>query len=370
MIIGFDGSRAFTPLKTGTENYSYQLLIHLAKVDHKNTYVVFLRPNTDISGFDWPDNFEFVTLEYPRLWTQLGLAVQTFKRPLDVLFTPAHTLPIIYKPGLKTLITVHDLGAEYLPQLHQWKQRLYLNFMTHHQLRSATHLIAVSEFTKKDLIRKVGVPAKDITVIYEGFNTMIPKNDSLVNINQQYDISKDEYFLFIGTIQPRKNIERLIKSFAAYKSNGGKVKDLVLAGSKGWLSDDIYSLPQTLGIEASVKFLGYVPDEHLYSLYKQATGFVFPSLFEGFGLPVLEAMSCHCPVMTSNTTSLPEVAGDAAIYVDPLSVTSITDGLFKLSDPSVRLSLIRKGIVQAEGFDWKKTAIQTLEVIQDFANTK
>lgn len=384
MNIGFDASRVFNKNKTGTENYSYQILRNLSKLDHTNNYYIYLRPGSTISE-KWPGNFKFITIPYPRLWTQAGLALQTFKNPLDVLFIPAHTLPLARKPRLKTIVTVHDLGAEYLPKTHQLKQRLYLNFMTHHQLKSATHLIAVSKSTKDDLIKKVGVAEDKISVIYEGYNQELfkpVKNDILRDILKQYKLEKWQYFLFIGTIQPRKNLERLIRAYAQFINNGpGKVSGgakkrqdpehtipiLVLAGSKGWLSDEIYQLPKQLGIENQVKFLGYVPDKDLPALYSGAKAFLYPSLFEGFGLPILEAFSCGCPVLTSTTSSIPEVAGEAAVFVDPYSVDDICQGIKKIAtNEKLQKQLTAKGSKQIKNFNWEKAAKETLRVL---ANT-
>ncbi len=365
MVIGFDGSRAFNSHRTGTENYSFQVLKHLAKIDHQNTYLVYLRPDTKIDG-EWPDNFMFKTLNFPRLWTQIGLAWQTFKDPLDVLFVPAHTLPLIHRPNLKTVLTVHDLGAEYLPQMHQLKQRLYLKLMTDYQLRSATHLIAVSEATKRDIMAKVQVPSSRIRVIYEGYNPdlKLASSDAQRDILKQYDIEKDRYFLFVGTIQPRKNIARLIQAFHLYQQ---QTKDtttkLVLAGSKGWLSEPLYQLPQQLGIADSVKFLGYVPDSNLSTLYHHAIAFVFPSLFEGFGLPVLEAFACNCPVITSNTSSLPEVAGEGAVLVDPLDVEALAGALKTIQDKALQSKLKPAGIKQLAKFSWQQTSSQIIDLL-------
>ena len=196
MIIGFDGSRAFVPERTGTENYSYQLLKHLAEIDPSNIYKVYLRPGNEVNRDNWPPNFHFVLIDYPRLWTQIGLALQTFTDKIDVLFVPAHTLPIIRKPGLKTVMTVHDLGAEFLPTTHQLKQRLYLGFITKYQLNSATKLIAVSESTKKDLIN-LGIKREKIHVIYEGFDTSLFKPQSIYikdSILKQFDLEAKKYF--------------------------------------------------------------------------------------------------------------------------------------------------------------------------------
>ena len=362
MIIGFDGSRAFNKHKTGTENYSFQLLQHLSKIDTENNYVIYIRPGFEIEK-GWPGNFKFKVLNFKLLWTQVGLALSTFTDPLDVLFVPSHTLPLIRKPGLKTVLTVHDLGAQYLPQYHQLKQRLYLSFVTSQQLSSATKLIAVSQATKDDLHKQIGIPTAKISVIYEGVNHDLKpiKGDILRDTLRQYDLSANNYFLFIGTIQPRKNLERLINAYG--KLFTPKAPQLVLAGSRGWLSDEIYKLPAQLKIASAVKFLGYVPDQHLPALYSGATAFVFPSLFEGFGLPVLEAMACRCPVITSNLSSLPEVAGRGAILVDPYSVDDISQAMSKVMNPEFRMKLQEKGFKQVKRFSWEKTARETLQIL-------
>lgn len=395
MVVGFDGSRAFVKNRTGTEEYSYQLLKALSRIDHKNSYLVYLRPGVEIRKQDWPDNFKFIPLNYAVLWTQRGLALQTFKDRLDVLFVPAHTLPLIRKPGLKTVVTVHDLGSEYLPSMHQLKQRIYLSFMQRHQLKTATKIIAVSKATKDDLIRKIGLDSKKITVIYEGFNKSLYRKlsiDTIFNTLKQYNLRPQEYFLFVGTVQPRKNLERVIRAFARFDARGpvsavsrrvsslasltaGTRQDLstlpplaekeilVIAGSKGWLSDELYKLPKQLGIESSVKFLGYVPDKDMAALYSGAIAFLYPSLFEGFGLPILEAQACGCPVLTSNLSSMPEVAGDAAVLVDPYSVDDIVKGMEQINNQETRNKLIKKGFDNIKRFSWEKAAKETLKVL-------
>ena len=375
MIIGFDASRAFTRNRTGTENYSYQILLNLSKIDHTNNYHVYLRPPIDLdkikSSYPWPGNFKFLILNFKFLWTQMGLAKQTFTDPLDVLFIPAHTLPLIRKPGLKTVVTVHDLGAEYLPQTHQLKQKLYLKFMTHWQLKSATHLIAVSKATKSDLVKKTGLPSERVSVVYEGYNKKLFKPlsyDQVVDVLNQFDLVPQNYFLFVGTIQPRKNLARLISAYAKSLAGGGKrgkMTKLVLAGSKGWLSDEIYALPKKLGIEDQVCFLGYVPDEKLPALYSGARALFYPSLFEGFGLPILEAMATGCPVLTSQATSCSEAAGKAAILVNPYSEREISRGInLLLDDEKLKKELINKGFKQCQKFSWEKAARETLSILK------
>lgn len=402
MIVGFDGSRAFTPNRTGTENYSYQLLKHLAAIDKQNKYLVFLRPGNKVDG-EWPDNFEFKFTNFKRLWTQVGLCLQTFINPIDVLFTPAHTLPLIRKPGLKTVMTVHDLGAEYLPGMHQLKQRLYLGFITKFQLKGATKLIAVSKATKKDLVAKAGVNSSKIEVIYEGgpslenkFSKNDSKKDQLRDVLKKFDIEEKNYFLFVGTVQPRKNLARLVEAFGQLLVRGpvglqpqstvlanaagahwgapraatpaNNLLKLVIVGGRGWMSDEIYELPKRLGIEKQVVFTGRVEDRELPDLYQGAVGLVYPSLHEGFGLPILEAFANSCPVLTSNLSSMPEVAGDAAILVDPFDTDSIYSGMVKLLDTKQRSTLVQLGKKRLESFSWDKCAKETLMVFKEAYN--
>ncbi|MDO8576735.1 MAG: glycosyltransferase family 1 protein [Candidatus Daviesbacteria bacterium] len=439
MVIGFDGSRAFQKDRTGTENYSYQLLKALAKIDKKNKYIVYLRSCTVTPGSpsvtlirrlaekgiitpaiypsanhlrmtrektrndkkDWPANFQFKKIKWLRLWTQGGLAAQTFKDKLDVLFVPAHTLPIVRRPGLKTVVTVHDLGSQYLPSMHQLKQRLYLSYMQKFQLKTATKIIAVSKATKQDLIQRVGIKPDKISVVYEGYDRKLFynkknlfksfKSDLVVNSLRWYGLKPGSYFLFVGTVQPRKNLERLIRAFSVILNpplagegslaNASTTETspeilrfaqndnfkLAIAGSKGWLSDEIYKLPKKLGIGERVKFLGYVPDENLPVLYSGAVAFTFPSLFEGFGLPILEAQASGCPVLTSNVSSMPEVGGKGAIYVDPYSIDDIVKGIRKLQrvpeGEGYRSQLIKQGFENVKRFSWEKCAWETLEVL-------
>lgn len=403
MTIGFDASRAFIENRTGTENYSFQLLKSLSRIDQKNTYLIYLRPGQN-PGKDWPENFKFKVINFPRLWTQLGLALRTFIDPLDVLFIPAHTLPLIRNPFLETVITVHDLGAEYLPAFHQLKQVLYLKLMTHYQLRSASKIIAVSEATKKDIVKRVGIKSGKIEVVYEGVGEEFRVQNSEFRIDTQnnilngFGLEKGKYFLFVGTIQPRKNLGRLIKAFSVFRSRlsdqsqsvvGSSVSEtgkqktekpksenreqrtdnrnfkLILVGNKGWKSDEIYSLPKELEIEKQVRFLGRISDEELRVLYGSAAALTYPSLFEGFGLPILEAFACGCPVITSNTSSMPEVAGNGAMLVDALNEAEITEAMVKITKNDIlRNSLVVKGYSRLKNFSWEKSAQNTLEVLE------
>lgn len=377
MNIGIDGSRAFVDNPTGTENYSLNIIKHICQLDQNNNYYIYLRSGQTLvakSSLPNKKNYRLITIPYPRLWTQLGLGLQTFKDKIEVLFIPAHTLPIIRRPDLTTVITVHDLGAEYLPKMHQLKQRLYLNFMSHWQLCSASAIIAVSNSTKKDLIEKAGIQPDKISVIYEGYDqyTFKPMPKTLTSkILSKYNLEYQNYFLFVGTIQPRKNLERLIRAYHFYINSANPKKKhklkslpkLVLAGSKGWLSEPVFKLSNQLEITSLVKFLGYVPKADLPTLYSSSLGLLFPSLFEGFGLPILEAFASGCPVLTSSLASFKEVAGQAAIFVDPNSTKAIAQGIDQITDQNTAANLRLKGFKQVKKFSWEKAAGETLDVL-------
>ena len=387
MKIGFDASRITVSQRTGTENYSFHLARTLAKVDNRNQYTLYFRRDFDLSKFKdiglGNSRFQVQVISWPFLWTQGGLAWECLRHPLDLLFVPAHTLPIIRRPSLRSVVTIHDLGFEYLPEYHQFPQKLYLDKMTKFAARHATHLIAVSKATKKDLVGRFGVPEEKITVIYEGvdknkFKIQNPKF-KVEGVKKKYGI-KGPYILFVGTVQPRKNLRRLIEAFSRVVRvekpvpPGGAdpsraVREgllLVIAGKPGWMFEGIYKAPRDFGVESRVMFLGHVKDEDLPFLYQGAICFTLPSLYEGFGLPVLEAMASGVPVVVSNTSSIPEVGGDAAVYVDPYRVSSIAAGLVKVvgGSDSFRRSLIEKGLKQAERFSWERTARETLKVFE------
>jgi len=391
MLIGIDASRAFFPYRTGTENYTWQLLLALAKLECKHTFRIYAKGNlkSQISNLKQIQNsngrnskqFDFKIINWPYFWTQGGLALETWRHPVGVLFIPAHVIPFLKNPKVPAVVAVHDLGFEFLPWHQNPIQRFYLSKIIE-KLRSqlATHIIAVSQATKKDLVGKLGVPEEKITVVYEGVDRGKFKVQSskfkVEEIKKKYKIEGD-YILFVGTVQPRKNLVRLIKAFSQIirdnsRSNSYKFVNLqlVIVGKRGWSADEIYQTPGQLGIADKVKFLDYVSDNDLPALYAGAACFCLPSLKEGFGLPVLEAMACGTPVVISNTSSLPEVGGDAAIYVNPYDVDSIADGLGQvLSIDKVGYKcLVEKGLKQAQKFSWEECAKETVGVFEEVVN--
>jgi glycosyltransferase involved in cell wall biosynthesis len=345
----------------------------MLSIDTENEYYVYIRIPREKIKYKFSQNAKVVFINQPYLWTQWGLAKQTFKDPLDVLFVPSHTLPLIRKPGLKTVMTVHDLGAEYLPASHQLKQQLYLKFITRYQLQTASHLIAVSKSTKNDLLKKTGVKEANISVIYEGVNLSddLPSEVVIHKTLRKFELSRHKYFLYVGTIQPRKNLIRLIEAFSLFlieNKAGENDMKLVIAGKPGWDYQDVISLPKQLGIADKVVFTGRVDDSQLKSLYISALALTYPSLFEGFGLPILEAYFFGLPVITSNTSSMPEVAGKGAILVNPEEVNGIMRAMQELYlDSDKRHELVRHGKEQLKKFSWSEAARQTIKVLETTA---
>ncbi len=362
MKIGIDASRIAKIEKSGTENYTYNLIKALARIDKKNYYTLYFNQPPEFFELN-EENFSSKIIPARRFWTQLRLASEIALHPPDILFVPAHTIPILRKPGVKTVVTVHDLGAEFLAAYHKFPDRLYLTWSTAFVANYASRIIAVSSSTKSDLERQYKVSSERVSVVPEGVDLSFFKKattDEVVQVKKKYGL-KRPFFLFVGTIQPRKNLAKLIEALA--KSEVGF--DLVVAGKAGWLYEDIFASPSKFGIEEKVKFLGYVETADLPALYSSASAFVFPSLYEGFGLPVLEALACECPVVTSSVSSLPEIAGEAALLVDPNSLEEIKKGLQRISkDEKLRLSLVVKGLKRAQKFTWDRTAQGTLQVLE------
>ncbi len=363
MHVGIDASRIATDERSGTENYTLRLVESISAVDRKNRYTLYLNKLPRFFEITHKNiSTKHIPLTY--LLTQARLALECLIKPPEILFVPAHTIPIIRRPNLKTVVTVHDLGAEFLEAYHKFPQKIYLNWSTEYIARHASHIIAVSNSTKKDLISTLKVPSKRISVVHEGVDHdfFYPRDPQEIRkVRLKYGLDS-KYLLFVGTIQPRKNIIKLIQAYA--KLQDRKV-DLVLVGKPGWLYDDIYKAPKKYGVASFVKFLGFVSEEDLPALYSGSEAFVLPSLYEGFGLPILEAMACGVPVVTSNTSSLPEVSGGRALLVKPKDVYDISYNLSRiLNEEDLRWRLKAKGKEWSRRFSWEKTAKETVAVLE------
>jgi glycosyltransferase involved in cell wall biosynthesis len=358
MLVGIDASRAIATHPTGTEIYSQRLIQALLESENPHQFRLYLRESPPAGTFAGAD---LRAIPFPRLWTHIRLSWEMARRLPDALFVPAHVLPPIHPHA--SLVTVHDLGYLHFPAAHPRLQRLYLHLTTRWNAHAAAHILADSEATKADLIAHYATPPAKISVAYPGYDqTLTPVHDpARVEAAKSRCAIAGDYFLYLGTLQPRKNLARVIDAFAAIETQA----TLVLAGKRGWLYDDLFSQVRRLGLERRVLFPGYIAEEDKAALLSGALAFVFPSLYEGFGLPVLEAQACGCPVITSTTSSLPEVAGDSALLVDPHDGPAITDALQRIAaDPTLRESLVARGFANTRRFSWTACARTVLDAIE------
>jgi glycosyltransferase involved in cell wall biosynthesis len=364
MQIAIDASRSTVERTTGTEYYSREIIRHLILLNEERT------PPHDIRLYfrDTPkdDLFPTVTsvqqhvIPFPRLWTHLRFAAALYQERPDVLFVPAHTLP--YRFPSKAVVTVHDLGYKLFPEAHTPNQVRYLDWSTRHSVKRASLILADSQATADDLQRFYAVPSEKIRIVYPGVNAPFDKRDWTIFGKYKLPLT---YFLFIGTLQPRKNIQRIIEAYMMWRrGNPEKNIGLVLAGKEGWLFDKAW-----LEDTENVVVTGYIAEEDKGAVIRQATALLFPSLYEGFGFPVVEAMHLGTPVIASNSSSLPELVGDAGILVNPLSVPEIAISLDLITENDLlRRKLGVKGMLQAKNFNWKNAAEATLTALEEAAS--
>lgn len=368
MIIGIDGNEANVATKVGISEYAFQLLQQFKQLQTQQEKIcVYLK--SEARG-DMPSEnafWQYRIVKPEKLWTQVGLPLDLYlhrPRP-DIFFTPTHYAPR-FSP-VPTVISIMDLSYIYFPQLFNRKDLYQLEHWTKYSAKNAKMILTISEASKRDIMDVYGIPHHRIVVTYPGIKlSHSSRKTSMDTIRKTYQLTGD-YILFVGTLQPRKNIEKLIEAFAQIVPTH-KETTLVIIGKPGWLYEPILAAPKKFGIEERVKFLSFVSDGELASFYSHAKCYVLPSLYEGFGLPVLEAMSYDCPVITSNVSSLPEAGGDAALYVDPNSSEDIAKKItMVLDNEKLRLDMIEKGKKQVKRFSWEKTAKETLAVLEQVA---
>jgi glycosyltransferase involved in cell wall biosynthesis len=277
-------------------------------------------------------------------------------------------------PARRSVVTIHDLGFLHHPEAHTRIQRLYYRFFTRLSARRAAHIIAISHATSRDLQHFYGTPQDKISVIYHGVHPRFkPVTDraTLDSTLERYHI-RDPYLLFVSTVQPRKNVARLLEAFATARKalDRAAAPTLVLVGKRGWLTERIEQRAAELDLAQSVRFIGYVPDSDLPTLLSGALAYLNPSLYEGFGMGILEAQACGTPVLAANVSSLPEVVGDAGMLVDPYDVSALAEGLIRLiTDGNLRTQLREQGLRHVAGWTWERTARATLSVLEQVGRT-
>jgi glycosyltransferase involved in cell wall biosynthesis len=389
MRIGIDARTILNPEKgeaIGVGHYTYQLIRNLLELDNVNEYVLFFdfhvrekdikkftKPNVKIKFYPFSDYKKYLPGAYSEI---LGTATLS-KEKLDILHStsPHSRIPVGYRG--KCIVTFHDLSIYKIPQCYpkisNTKEKAVYSLMA----GKADKIIAVSESTKKDVEEIFKTDSEKIKVIYSGLDKRFfeePRVESQ-KVLEKYGITK-KYILFLGTLEPSKNITRLLEAFAAFKkkfnpeNSGGNSKfnyQLVLAGKRGWLSQEYLRTIKDLGLNKDVVFTGYIVGDELVPLFKNAEFFMMPSLYEGFGMTVLEAFATGTPAIVSKVSSLPEIAGDAAYFVDPMNTGEITEAMLKFSNgENLRNEFRMKGFQQVKKFDWQKTAQETLEIYKSF----
>ena len=367
MRIGID-ARLVYYRQAGISQYTLRLLEQLATIDPDDEFTV-LQSRKDRSTLVHQPNFR----PHP-LWTPPHHRLEQWVLPLEIAPLDLHVLhsPDFIPPfrrNCRSVITIHDLNFLLYPHFLTPESARYYGQIDQAVLK-CDHIIAVSESTKRDIVRLTGAPEHKITVVYEAAHPMYrPLEDDRLcqDVRNRFGLP-DDFILFVSTIEPRKNVPTLLAAYKQLLDNYRSPVNLALGGERGWLSDEVFALVDKLGLQERVRFLGHVSPEDLLGLYNAARVLVHPAFYEGFGLTPLEAMACGTPVIVSNTSSLPEVVGDAALLVEPTDVDGLAVAIWRvLSDAALRKQMMQKGLQRARSFSWEKTAQETLEIYRRLA---
>ncbi|KKQ74668.1 MAG: Glycosyl transferase, group 1 [Berkelbacteria bacterium GW2011_GWB1_38_5] len=359
MLIGIDASKAVKQFKTGTETYSIELIKALSKIDSKNQYLLYAPTPIDKKLPNLKPNFHAKILPFSKFWTQIRFSWEMLLHKPDILFIPAHTLPLFFPK--KSVITIHDLGFKHYPELYPPADLLYHNWAANHSIKRGFHILTDSEFTKKDILENYVIDPSKISVVWLGYDV------SLFRPSQNKSSNKP-YIFYVGRLEEKKNIIGMIKAYAILRQEKKIKHQFILAGRPGYgyekIKAEINALPKD--IQKDIVELGYINQEEYVKYLKNADILFFCTFFEGFGLPLIEAMASGIPVVASNTTCIPEICGKAAQLANPKNPFEMAATLSKvINDEGLKRSLISKGIVRASLFSWEKTAQKTLTILQN-----
>ncbi len=423
MIIGIDASRANVKQKTGTEWYSYYLIKYLAQIDSENEYilytdkplegglsnlsnfnesVLFSEPLFDKNGYQVinspHDNFKAKVLRWPflSLWTLGRFSLEMLFRSPNVLFIPAHTVPFFHPK--KTITTIHDVAFMRKEKIYQsnigpnskktWTRGVinffvrlitlkkyqlnnldYLKWSTKQALQAAKKIITVSNFTKKEILDIYQAKEDKLVVIHNGYNNKLYRKindkEKIKEVLEKYG-TFDKYFLYVGRLEKKKNTAALVEAFAVLRENNSEIKHkLILIGCAGFCYDEVKYIIKENNIESEVILLGWVPEVDLPYFFNGAEAFVFPTLYEGFGIPVIQALACGVPVLASDIEVLREISDNKALFFDPYSKDEIIKALCTIiKDEDLREKLSQEGLERAKHFSWEKCARETYEQIK------
>ena len=353
----------------GTRVYLFNMLKNFGKLDKKNEFSIYHQDefNANLTPPTFA-NYLIKKLAFPVRWTQTRFAWQLFCDKPKVLWMPVHNVPIFRRKKLKVVVTIHDLAFKIFPQYFPKKDLDKLNRLSDLAIKNADHVIAVSAATKNDILKFYPeISSEKVTVVYHGYDMeLFSEKISLAQAEKTlktYNLIPNSYLLYVGAIQPRKNLNVLIEAFEKIKEKKSELK-LVIAGAPAWQYECVLGKIAKSKFKDDIIVTGTIAFDQLPALYQNAQAFIFPSLYEGFGIPVLEAMASGTPVILANNSSLPEVAGDSALYFDTSSPDELAACIENVSsDELLRNNMIEKGLKRSENFSWEKCAQETLDII-------
>lgn len=356
----------------GTRVYLLNMLSRFGSVSPGDDFFIFHKKefNPELSPKIFP-NYKIIKKTFPFYWTQTRFSFELWKGNYDALWMPMQALPFIRRKNLKTTVTIHDLAFKYFPDLFPNKDLRRLNLFTDFAVKNSNKIIAVSNSTKKDILKFYPeIKEEKIKVIYHGFDPELFQKEiseeEKNKINTRYHIQGTRYILYVGALQPRKNLKILIEAFNKIKSKSDfDDLKLVLAGGKAWMWEGILNQISKCKYQKDIIITGTIPFDDIVILYRNASVFVFPSLYEGFGIPLLEAFASGIPVISAKNSSLTEVGEDAPLYFNEKDSEDLANKIQEvLGNESLRKDLIQKGNEQVKKFSWDKCARETIEVIK------
>lgn len=356
----------------GTRVYMLNVLKNLGILDKKNSFFIYHRGefNPRLAPPEF-ENYFIKKLPFPFLWTQLRFALEIFRDRPEALWMPMHNLPYFKRKNLKVAVTIHDLAFKIFPQYFPKKDLLKLNRFTDLAIKKSDRIIAVSDSTKKDILKFYPEIDQDkVKVVHHGFDRelfekKVHESES-ESILKNYNLIPNSYLLYVGAIQPRKDLVTLISAFEKVKMNHPEMK-LVLAGAPAWHAEGVLGKISSSKFSSDIIVTGTVPFDKLPSLYQNAAAFIFPSLYEGFGIPVLEAMASGTATILADNSSLLEIGEDIALYFKTADVDDLTDKIeIILTNQAFKSNLIEKAKLHVQKFSWEKCAAETLDILSDW----
>lgn len=382
MLIGID-ARFAVHNRRGIGNYTLKLIQNLGEIDNQNEYILYTDRDDTEEVLPRQKNFRIKKLHPSNylIWEQIALPMQARKDSLDILHCTGNTAPIYLNTKIKLISTIHDVmylkDYSAIPQslsIYQRWGRIYRKMIVSLTIKHVAKIITVSNFSKNDIKEHFpSIKNEGIDVIYEAADErfrVVDRNDATVKIKNKFGIA-GSYILSLGATDPRKNTELVIKKYIELRREKKIEEKLVIVGMPNWRQTKFYNMAYESSFAEDIMFTDFISEEDLVLLYNCATVFLYPSLYEGFGIPPLEAMACGVPVITSNTTSIPEIVGNAALLINPRDGKELEKVLLNLlNDEMLRKDLIKRGLEQVKNFSWKKMAKETLNVYESLGQTR